>query len=114
MSTPPAEIPEADWLATPASVGTLFLVQQQEIRAFRQENDELLSQLTGLATELAQRWERIGRSSRYPTNPQVMALALSRRSVARAAAASAAVSRAIPGWGRSCCRERIQRPCAIR
>ena len=64
MSSPPAGIPEADWLATPASVRTLILVQQQEILALRQENDELRGQLAALATELASLRERIGRSSR--------------------------------------------------
>jgi hypothetical protein len=39
MSTPPSGIPEADWLATPASVRTLILAQQQEIQALRQETD---------------------------------------------------------------------------
>jgi cell division protein FtsB len=53
MSTPPAGIPEADWLATPASDRTLILAQQQEIQTLRQENDELRSQLTALASELA-------------------------------------------------------------
>ena len=42
----------------------LILVQQQEIRAFRQENDETRGQLTALAIELASLRERIGRSSR--------------------------------------------------
>ena len=51
MSSPPAGIPETDWLATPASVRMLILVQQQEIQALRQENDELRSQLISLATE---------------------------------------------------------------
>ena len=69
MSSPPAGIPEADWLATPASVRTLILVQQQEIQALRQENDELRSQLTSLATELASLRERIGRSSRNSSKP---------------------------------------------
>ena len=69
MSTPPAGIPEADWLATPASVRTLILAQQQEIQALRQENDELRSQLTALASELAQLRERIGRSSRNSSKP---------------------------------------------
>ena len=69
MGSAPAGIPEADWLATPASVRTLILVQQQEIQALRQENDELRSQLTGLATELAQLRERIGRSSRNSSKP---------------------------------------------
>ena len=64
MSTPPAGISEADWLATPASVRTLILAQQQEIQALRQENVELRSQLTALASELAQLREQIGRSSR--------------------------------------------------
>ena len=31
MSSPPAGIPEADWLATPAAVKTFVLAQQQEI-----------------------------------------------------------------------------------
>jgi transposase len=69
MSPPPAGIPEADWLATPASVRTLILAQQQEIQALRQENDELRSQLTALASELAQLRERIGRSSRNSSKP---------------------------------------------
>ncbi|MBD2550677.1 hypothetical protein H6G65_13995 [Microcystis elabens FACHB-917] len=57
MSSPPAGIPEADWLATPVAVRAFILAQQQE-------NDELRSQLTALATELASLRERIGRSSR--------------------------------------------------
>ena len=69
MSTPPAGIPEADWLATPASVRTLILAQQQEIQALRKENDELRSQLTALASELASLRERIGRSSRNSSKP---------------------------------------------
>ena len=69
MSSPPAGIPETDWLATPASVRRLILVQQQEIQALRQENDELRSQLTSLATELASLRERIGRSSRNSSKP---------------------------------------------
>ena len=69
MSSPPAGIPEADWLATPASVRTLILVQQQEILALRQENDELRGQLAALATELASLRERIGRSSRNSSKP---------------------------------------------
>ena len=69
MSTLPAGIPEADWLATPASVRTLILAQQQEIQALRQENDELRRQLTALASELASLRERIGRSSRNSSKP---------------------------------------------
>lgn len=69
ISTHPAGIPETDWLATPASVRTLVLAQQQEIQALRQENDELRGQLTALATELASLRERIGRSSRNSSKP---------------------------------------------
>jgi hypothetical protein len=69
MSTPPSGIPEADWLATPASVRTLILAQQQEIQALRQENEQLRTQLTALATELASLRERIGRSSRNSSKP---------------------------------------------
>ena len=69
IRTHPAGIPETDWLATPACVGTLVLAQQQEIQALRQENDELRGQLTALATELASLRERIGRSSRNSSKP---------------------------------------------
>ena len=69
MSTPPAGIPETEWLVTPASVRTLILSQQQEIQSLRQENDELRAQLTALATELAELRERIGRSSRNSSKP---------------------------------------------
>jgi transposase len=69
MSSAPAGIPEADWLATPASVRTLILAQQQEIQALRWENDELRSQLAALATELASLREQIGRSSRNSSKP---------------------------------------------
>ena len=57
MSTPPAGISEADWLTTPTAVRSLIL-------AHLQENEHLRSQLTALASELAQLQERIGRSSR--------------------------------------------------
>ena len=69
MSSPPAGIPEADWLATPASVRALILAQQHEIQALRKENDELRGQLAALATELASLRERIGRSSRNSSRP---------------------------------------------
>jgi transposase len=69
MDARPAGISEADWLATPTSVRTLILAQQQEIQALRQENDERRDQLTALATELAQLRERIGRSSRNSSKP---------------------------------------------
>jgi transposase len=69
MGSAPAGIPEADWLATPASVRTLILVQQQEIQALRKENDELRGQLAALATELASLREQIGRSSRNSSKP---------------------------------------------
>jgi transposase len=62
MTTPPAGISEADWLATPAAVQGLILAQQEEI-------EQLRTQLTALATELASLRERIGRSSRNSSNP---------------------------------------------
>ena len=62
MSTTPAGIAEADWLATPAAVRAFILAQQQE-------NAELRSQLIALASELAQLRERIGRSSRNSSKP---------------------------------------------
>ena len=62
MSTTPAGISEADWLATPAAVRVFILAQQQEI-------EQLRSQLTALATELAGLRERIGRSSRNSSKP---------------------------------------------
>ena len=69
MSTAPAGIAAADWLATPASVRELLLAQQQEIQSVRQENEELHAQLTTLATDLAQLRERMGRSSRNSSKP---------------------------------------------
>lgn len=47
---------------TPAAVRAFILAQQQE-------NDEIRSQLTALASELAQLRERIGRSSRNSSKP---------------------------------------------
>ena len=69
MSSPPAGIPKADWLATPASVRALILVQQAELQAQQQEIEQLRGQLTALATELASLRERIGRSSRNSSKP---------------------------------------------
>ena len=51
MSSAPAGISDADWLAPPAAVRAFILVQQQEIQALRQANAELRAQLTALATE---------------------------------------------------------------
>ena len=62
MSTPPAGIPETDWLTTPTAVRSLFLAQLRE-------NEQLRGQLSALATELAQLQERIGRSSRNSSKP---------------------------------------------
>ena len=45
------------------------LAQLQEIQALRQENEQLRTQLTALATELASLRERIGRSSRNSSKP---------------------------------------------
>ena len=69
MTTPAAGISEADWQATPAGIRALILSQQQEIQVLRQENEQLRTQLTALATELASLRERIGRSSRNSSKP---------------------------------------------
>jgi hypothetical protein len=57
MGGPPTAISEAEWLSWPAGARELILSQQQEI-------EQLRSQLTALATELANLREQIGRSSR--------------------------------------------------
>lgn len=62
MSAPPAGIREAAWLSWPPEARAFILAQQQE-------NDDLRSKLTALATELAQLRERIGRSSRNSSKP---------------------------------------------
>jgi transposase len=69
MTIPPAGISDADWLAWPTSARSLILHQQQEIHVLHQENEQLRTQLTTLATELAQLRERIGRSSRNSSKP---------------------------------------------
>jgi hypothetical protein len=53
MTTPPAVISGVDWSATPHSVRSLILSQQEEIRVLRQENEQMRQQLTALAAELA-------------------------------------------------------------
>jgi transposase len=68
-TTPPAGIPDADWLALPAIARALILAQQVEIKMLRKENEQLRHQLTALATELAELRERIGRNSRNSSNP---------------------------------------------
>ena len=62
MSTTPAGITEADWLLWPPEARAFILAQQQE-------NADLRSQLTALASELASLRERIGRSSRNSSKP---------------------------------------------
>ena len=62
MTTPPSGISEADWVSWPAGARELILSQQEEI-------EQLRSQLTALATELASLRERIGRSSRNSSKP---------------------------------------------
>ena len=62
MGSAPAGISEADWSATPAAVRAFILAQQQE-------NEQLRSKLSALATELAGLRERIGRSSRNSSKP---------------------------------------------
>ena len=46
-----AGITEAEWLTTPAAVCALILAQQQ-LRALREENDQLHIKLSAMATEL--------------------------------------------------------------
>ena len=69
MGSAPAGMSEADWLSWPAEARQFILVQQGELRAQQQEIEQLRSQLTALASELAQLRERIGRSSRNSSKP---------------------------------------------
>lgn len=69
MGTPPAGISEADWLSWPAGAREFILAQQQEIQAFKLENQQLHAQLAALGTELATLRERIGRTSRNSSKP---------------------------------------------
>ena len=69
MTTPPVGISEADWQATAAGIRALNWSQQQEIQVLRQENEQLRTQLTALATELANLRERIGRRPRHSSKP---------------------------------------------
>ena len=62
MDTAPAGIPEAAWLSWPSEARQFILAQQQE-------NEQLRSKLSALATELAGLRERIGRSSRNSSKP---------------------------------------------
>jgi hypothetical protein len=57
MTTPPAGISDADWVSWPAGARDLIVAQLEEI-------EQLRTQLTVLATELASLREQIGRSSR--------------------------------------------------
>ena len=69
MGAAPAGISEADWLAWPAGAKEFILDQQGELRAQKEEIDQLRGQLTALATDLASLRERIGRSSRNSSKP---------------------------------------------
>lgn len=69
MGAAPAGISEADWLAWPAGAKEFILDQQGELRAQKEEIDQLRGQLTDLATDLASLRERIGRSSRNSSKP---------------------------------------------
>jgi len=69
MGSPPAGISEADWLAWPAGAKVFILDQQEELRAHKEEINQLRDQLTTLATELASLRERISRSSRNSSKP---------------------------------------------
>ena len=69
MGAAPAGISEADWLAWPAGAKEFILDQQGELRAQKEEIDQLRGQLTALATDLASLRERIARSSRNSSKP---------------------------------------------
>ena len=98
MSSPPVGIPDADWLLWPPEARAFILAQQQEI-------DQLRRQRTALVTELASLRERIGRSSRNSSMPPANdGPGLKPPNGARAVAASAADSRAIPARDLGCCR----------
>lgn len=86
MSTPPAGISEADWETWPAGARELILSQHEEI-------EQLRSQLTALASELANLRERIGRSSRNSSKPP-----------SSDGLGFKPPDRAIPDRGRNCCR----------
>lgn len=62
MVTRPYGIPEAAWMSWPAGAKWLIMSQQEEL-------DELRSQLTDPATELASLRVRIGRSPRNSSKP---------------------------------------------
>jgi transposase len=62
MTTPPAGISDADWVSWPAGARDLIVAQLEEI-------EQLRTQLTALATELASLREQIGRSSRNSSKP---------------------------------------------
>jgi transposase len=62
MTTPLAGISDADWVSWPAGARDLIVAQLEEI-------EQLRTQLTALATELASLREQIGRSSRNSSKP---------------------------------------------
>ena len=62
MTTPPAGVPEADWLSWPPEARQFILDQQQE-------KDELRSKLTALASGLDSLRERKGRSFHNSSKP---------------------------------------------
>jgi hypothetical protein len=62
MITPPAGISEAEWLGRQTRSKALILSQQKVI-------EQLLAQLTAMATELARLRERIGRTSCNSSKP---------------------------------------------
>jgi len=65
MGAPPAGISEADWKATSACLRALILAQQEEI-------EQLRTQLTALATELASLRERIGQPGHPGSGPELL------------------------------------------
>lgn len=97
IQAPPAGIKDSIYLQTLAGVRALIIVQQQDIPALREENDDLRVQRTALVTELPSLRKRIDRSScNFSKPPCSDGPVIRRKSVARPVAARAAGSWAIP------------------
>jgi hypothetical protein len=113
MSRPPAGIPNAGWLLWSPEASRFILVQQLEMEQPR-------SQLTALASDLASPRERIGRSSRNSSKPPSSDGPGFKPPARRKGSGRKRGGQPDhPGSGPAaaaepCCRERIQRPCAIR
>jgi hypothetical protein len=69
MGTPPPGISDADWAATPVGVRAGFLELVQYCQEQEKEIEQLRTQLSDMATEVASLRERIGHSSRNSSKP---------------------------------------------